>query len=90
VHNRIPVEETFAKRILVQSFRAPTWLPYGSINSPGRASRTHGIPPDIAAELADHATDNALTDREIGVLKLIAAGNSNKLIADHYRAARQR
>lgn len=40
------------------------------------------IPPDIAAELADHATDDALTEREIDVLKLIAAGNSNKLIAD--------
>ena len=40
------------------------------------------IPADIAAELADHATDDALTEREIDVLKLIAAGNSNKLIAD--------
>src|SRR5215475_10167055 len=41
------------------------------------------IPPEIAAELADHATDDALTEREIEVLRLIAAGNSNKLIADH-------
>jgi DNA-binding NarL/FixJ family response regulator len=41
------------------------------------------IPPDIAAELAEHATDDALTQREIDVLRLIAAGNSNKLIADH-------
>ena len=40
------------------------------------------IPPDIAAELADHATDDALSSREIDVLRLIAAGNSNKLIAD--------
>lgn len=40
------------------------------------------IPPDIAAELADHASDDALTEREIDVLKLIATGNSNKLIAD--------
>lgn len=40
------------------------------------------IPPEIAAELADHATDDALTTREIDVLRLIAAGNSNKLIAD--------
>jgi DNA-binding NarL/FixJ family response regulator len=40
------------------------------------------IPPDIAAELAEHATDDALSSREIGVLQLIAAGNSNKLIAD--------
>lgn len=40
------------------------------------------IPPDIAAELAEHATDDELTSREIDVLRLIAAGNSNKLIAD--------
>lgn len=40
------------------------------------------IPPDIAAELADHATDDALTEREIEVLRLIAAGNGNKNIAD--------
>lgn len=40
------------------------------------------IPPDIATELAEHATDDALSSREIDVLRLIAAGNSNKLIAD--------
>jgi DNA-binding NarL/FixJ family response regulator len=40
------------------------------------------IPPDIAAELAEHATDDELTLREIEVLRLIAGGNSNKLIAD--------
>lgn len=40
------------------------------------------IPPDVAAELADHATDYALTEREIEVLKLIAGGNGNKQIAD--------
>jgi len=40
------------------------------------------IPPEIAAQLADHAADDTLTQREIDVLRLIAAGNSNKLIAD--------
>jgi DNA-binding NarL/FixJ family response regulator len=40
------------------------------------------IPPDIALQLAEHATDDALSSREIDVLRLIAAGNSNKLIAD--------
>src|SRR5436309_4529930 len=38
------------------------------------------IPPEIAAEIADHAADDELTSREIGVLRLIAAGNSNKEI----------
>jgi DNA-binding NarL/FixJ family response regulator len=40
------------------------------------------IPPEVASELADHATDDELSAREIEVLKLIAAGNSNKQIAD--------
>jgi DNA-binding NarL/FixJ family response regulator len=41
------------------------------------------IPGDIAAELAEHLADDHLTQREIDVLRLIGAGNSNKLIADH-------
>jgi DNA-binding NarL/FixJ family response regulator len=41
------------------------------------------IPPEVAAELADHAADDTLTPREIEVLRLIAAGNANKLVADH-------
>ena len=40
------------------------------------------IPPEVAAELAEHATDDELSAREIEVLQLIAAGNSNKQIAD--------
>jgi DNA-binding NarL/FixJ family response regulator len=40
------------------------------------------IPPEIAAELADHAADDELTPREIEVLRLIAAGNANKIVAD--------
>src|SRR6202789_1786166 len=40
------------------------------------------ISPEVAAELADHAIDDALTTREIDVLRLIAGGNTNKLIAD--------
>jgi DNA-binding NarL/FixJ family response regulator len=40
------------------------------------------IPPEVAAELAEHATDEELSIREIEVLKLIAAGHSNKQIAD--------
>jgi DNA-binding NarL/FixJ family response regulator len=40
------------------------------------------IPPEVASELADHAMDDELSAREIEVLRLIAAGNSNKQIAD--------
>jgi DNA-binding NarL/FixJ family response regulator len=39
------------------------------------------IPPEIAAELAQHVADDDLTPREIDVLRLIAAGNANKQIA---------
>ena len=39
------------------------------------------IPPEIAAELADHATEDDLSPREIGVLRLIASGNGNREIA---------
>jgi DNA-binding NarL/FixJ family response regulator len=45
------------------------------------------IPPEVAAELAEHATDEALSEREIEVLRLIAAGNSNKQIGDHLLVA---
>ncbi|MGB0108724.1 MAG: response regulator transcription factor [Terriglobales bacterium] len=40
------------------------------------------ISPDVAVELADHALDDALTSREIDVLRLIAGGHANKLVAD--------
>ena len=40
------------------------------------------IPPEIASELAEHAAEDDLSVREIEVLRLIAAGNSNKQIAD--------
>ena len=35
---------------------------------------------EVAAEIAEHSTDHALTPREIGVLRLVAAGNANKEI----------
>jgi len=39
------------------------------------------IPPEVAAQLADFAGDDALSAREIEVLRLIAGGNANKEIA---------
>jgi len=40
------------------------------------------LSPQISFELAEHATDDALTAAELAVLKLIAGGNANKQIAD--------
>ena len=40
------------------------------------------LSPEASFELAEHATDDALTPSEIDVLRLIAAGNANKQIAD--------
>ena len=39
------------------------------------------ISPDATFELAEHATDAALTQAEVRVLRLIAEGNANKEIA---------
>jgi DNA-binding NarL/FixJ family response regulator len=39
------------------------------------------IPPEIARELGEHVIDDQLSAREVEVLKLIAAGTSNKIIA---------
>src|SRR6202795_3640155 len=37
--------------------------------------------PEVATELAEHATDDALTAGEVEVLKLVSGGNANKEIA---------
>jgi len=39
------------------------------------------IPPEIAVEMAEHHTDDALTEREIEVLREVAEGNANKVVA---------
>jgi DNA-binding NarL/FixJ family response regulator len=40
------------------------------------------LSPDASYQLAEHATDDSLSPGEISVLRLIAAGNANKQIAD--------
>ena len=40
------------------------------------------LSPEVSYQIAEHATDDALTPAEILVLSLIAAGNANKQIAD--------
>jgi DNA-binding NarL/FixJ family response regulator len=39
------------------------------------------LAPEVVAEVAEHAADDALTAREIDVLRLISGGNANKEIA---------
>jgi len=40
------------------------------------------VPAEVAGALAQHAMDDPLTEREIEVLKEVAAGCSNKVVAD--------
>ena len=40
------------------------------------------LSPEASLEIAEHVTDDALTPAEVSVLRLIAAGNANKQIAD--------
>jgi DNA-binding NarL/FixJ family response regulator len=47
------------------------------------------IPPEIAVEMAEHHSDDALTEREIEVLREVAAGNANKLVAAHLRISEE-
>jgi DNA-binding NarL/FixJ family response regulator len=60
------------RRDLVESIRA--------VYAGGRLVET-----EVARELAQHAADEVLTNREVEVLKLIADGCSNKLVADRLR-----
>jgi DNA-binding NarL/FixJ family response regulator len=39
------------------------------------------VPPEIAMDIAEHAADDALTEREIAVLKRVAVGSANKQVA---------
>lgn len=39
------------------------------------------VPPEIAVEMAEHHADDTLTEREIEVLREVAAGSANKVVA---------
>ena len=40
------------------------------------------VPAEVASEMAEYAADDGLTAREVEVLEQVAAGNSNKVVAD--------
>ena len=40
------------------------------------------LSPEVSFQVAEHVSDEALTPAEVAVLRLIAAGNANKQIAD--------
>jgi DNA-binding NarL/FixJ family response regulator len=41
------------------------------------------VPPEVAAQLAEHMSDESLTPREIDVLRKVVGGNRNRDIAEH-------
>jgi len=47
------------------------------------------VPAEIAIEMAEHHSSDALSTREIEVLNLIAAGNANKVIAAQLHVAEE-
>jgi two-component system, NarL family, response regulator len=47
------------------------------------------LSPDASYEIAEHATDDALTPAEISVLRLIAVGKANKQIADQLKTTEE-
>ena len=47
------------------------------------------IPAEIAVGMAEHHSDDALTEREIEVLREVAAGNANKMVAQRLRVSEE-
>jgi DNA-binding NarL/FixJ family response regulator len=47
------------------------------------------IPPEIAVDIAEHHSDDDLTEREIEVLREVAAGNANKIVAQHLKVSEE-
>ena len=47
------------------------------------------IPSEIAVGIAEHHSDDALTEREIEVLKQVAAGNANKVVAHNLKLSEE-
>src|SRR3974390_256284 len=87
---RIIVLTTFAGDVEIQRALAAGARAYGIRSMPPKElveiiRQVHPgkkrIPPEIAAHLAEHYSDEALTGREIEVLQQVAGGNRNRDIA---------
>lgn len=63
--------------LLKSSLRADLLQALRAVHAGGR-----WVPADIAIELAGHAADEPLTEREIEVLQRIAVGHSNREVGD--------
>lgn len=63
--------------LLKSSLRADLLQAVRAVHAGGR-----WVPADIAIELAGHAADEPLTEREIEVLQRIAVGHSNREVGD--------
>lgn len=63
--------------LLKSSLRADLLQALRAVHAGGR-----WVPADIAIELAGHAAEEPLTEREIEVLQRIAAGHSNREVGD--------
>jgi two-component system, NarL family, response regulator len=47
------------------------------------------VPPEIAIEIAEHHSDDSLTEREVEVLRQVAEGNANKRVADQLKISEE-
>ena len=45
------------------------------------------IPPEVAQQLAEHVADDVITERELEVLRMVAQGKANKIIASDLNIA---
>jgi DNA-binding NarL/FixJ family response regulator len=47
------------------------------------------FPPEIAIEIAEHHSDDSLTEREVEVLREVAGGNANKMVAQRLNVSEE-
>jgi len=87
LHGAIPQKEVDRQsagfRLSVEEFPAADLL--STIRAVHSGLRV--IPPDVATAVALHAVDDELSDRELEILRQVADGLPNKLIADRLKSS---